>query len=405
MVGTIARYAPLLFAVDVLLVVAHLAWGGDHFWNLDKEHNLPTWFAGVQLVLVALAALDCFEVEKRSKPVSFPPAGAWALLSLSFFYLSLDETTVLHEGVLRNEIRDLLPPDSLWLSLLPWQLVFGPALAVLAALMLALFVTRFLRMPALLNAAVGGLGCWVTAVLLEGLAKPVFMARARGLYREEVALEEGFELLGATLLLVAFTRYAAALRAGTAVIVEVRGQGRRIVLAILALVALIAAGGAAVAAVSLRSSAWLYRHNARQLEKRDKCAEAIVAYREAVARDHADGSSLAGIARCHARLGHDDRAVADYDRAIAVWPRDATLWNGRGVALSRLRRPAEAEGSFRRAAELRPGYGRAWRNLGLILEKLERCDEAAVAFRRALAADPGDGRSRRYLERLSRAQP
>lgn len=394
------RYLPLLFAIDALLVAAHFAWGSDRFWNLDREHNLPTWFAGVQLVLVALAALDCYEGERRSGRRSFPPAWSWALLSLCFFYLSVDETTVIHEGVLRNEIRDLLPPDSLWISLLPWQLLFGPVLAVLAALMLALFVTRFARTPALLAPAVGGLCCWAAAVFVEGLAKPVFMAR--GWYRREVALEEGLELLGATLLLYAFARFAAALRsdAGVAVL-DVRGHRRRIVLATLGLVAFIAAGGAVVAAASLRNSAWLYRHNAVQLEKRGKHAAAIVAYGKALERSSDDARSLTGIARCRAKLGRHDQAVGSYDRALALRPRDPVLWNERGVVLSRLRRPADAAASFRRATEIRPGYGPAWRNLGLVLEKQGRKEEAAEAFRRALSADPRDERSRRYLERVT----
>lgn len=396
---TLLRYLPLLFGADALLVVAHLVWGTDRFWNLDREHNLPTWFSGIQLVLVALASLDCYEGERRSPRRLFPPAAAWAVLAPCFLYLSLDETTVIHEGVMRNEIRDLLPPDSLWISLLPWQIVFGPALAVLAALMLALFVTRFVRTPALLAPAVGGLGCWALAVFAEGLAKPVFMAR--GWYRAEVAIEEGLELLGATLLVLAFARYAAALRSGTGVaVVDVRGQGRRIAFATLALIGFITAAATVVVAVSLHSSTWLHRHNASQLAKRGKHAEAAVAYQEALAHSAEDADSLAGLARSMARLGRHEEALRAYDRALALRPRDAALWNGRGAALYRLDRLSDAEGSFRRAVEIRSREVRAWRNLGHVLAKQGRREEAAEAYRRALDADPGDERSRRSLERL-----
>jgi tetratricopeptide (TPR) repeat protein len=385
-------------AIDGLLVVAHIAWGAHSYWNLDKEHNLPSWYSGMQLGLLALAAFDCRDSERALHRAVFPGSWAWSVLGVAFLYLSLDEVTVIHEGVLRNEVRDWLPPQSLWISLLPWQIVFGPPLGLLALVMLSLFATRFGRHRRLLVPALAGLLCWGLAVLAEGLAKPIFMAR--GAYRSEVALEEGLELLGATLLLAAFARYAPQARAAKVDLVEVRAQLRRIALASLALFAFVAVGAGAVVAASLQNSAWLYRHNGDQLEKRGKCAEALAAFGEALRRNPKDSRALAGLARCSGRLGRYEAALSWYDQALAQTPNDARLWSGRAIALYRRGDLPQAAASFRRAVEIDPRYAAAWRNLGVVLAKLGQPTEAARAYRRALAANPHDERARRLLERV-----
>lgn len=402
MAETLLRYLPILFAVDGLLVVMHALRGTDRFWNLDKEHNLPTWFAGVQLVLLALAALDCHEIERGGRKRFLPPTATWALLSIAFLYLSLDETTAIHEGVLRNQVRDLFSPDSLWISLLPWQLVFGPVLAVLAVLLLGLFATRFATTRGLLVPALAGLGCWAMSVLAEGIAKPVFMAG--GAYSVEVALEEGLELFGATLLLLAFCRYAAWLRLGRVEATELREQGRRVAIAAVGVLAFIAVGVTVVVAASLRSSAWLYRHNAAQLEKRGKLAEAAVAYGAAIERNPEDWASLRGRARCNLGSSRYAEALQDLDRAVELRPADARGWQERGAALYRLGRLEEAESSYRKAVALDPRDSRGWRNLGAVLEKAGKAHDAEAAYRRALEARPGDRRAKKRLERLQGAR-
>jgi tetratricopeptide (TPR) repeat protein len=396
----VARFVPLLFVIDGALLVAHVVLGGSPTWNLDREHNVPTWFAGAQLIFVALAALQCFDAERSRSPRAFPPTGAWVVAAAFFSYLSLDETTVIHEGFLRHEVRDLLPPDSLWISLLPWQIVFGPFLLIAALLLLALFASRFVRSPRLVRPALAGLGCWAAAMLAEGLAKPLFMAG--GFYRTEVAIEEGFELGGATLLLLAFTRYAQMLVVGGVPLVELRLDARRFAAWAFALVAFLTFAAAAVTGMSLQNSAWLYRHNATELAKRDKHADAIAAFQQALARDAEDVESLRGLAREHLRLDEGESALSVLERAIALRPRDARLWNAKGVALHELGRFPEAETAYREAIAASPRYTRAQANLGLAIEKQGRLEEALAQYRRVLAIEPGQRLARERLRRLAR---
>ena len=399
MAASLLRLVPALFAIEAILVVVHLATDGNvRYWNLDKEHNLPTWFSGVQLVLVGLVCLDGFDREQSLRSRLVPPAWTWCLLASFFVYLSVDEVTVVHEAVLRNEVRDLLPPDSLWVSLLPWQIVFAPLLLPAAVLLLGLFLNRFAGLRRVLVPGLAGLGCWGGAVLSEGLAKPVFMAR--GLYVQEVALEEGLEMVGATLLLLAFCRYAAALADGVTLQLEVPAQRRRLLAAAATVLAFCLVGAGTVAAVSLANPGWLYRHNGGQFYKRERYREAIIAYRKALEHDPKDAAALRGIARAEAKRHDYAASLAAYDEALAASPSDARLWNGRGVALHNLERYDEAVESYRRALKLRSRYAKALVNMGIALERRERPEEARESYRRALEVDPGYDRARERIEKL-----
>ncbi len=392
------RYVPIVFLGDLFLIVAHLGWGHLRFLNLDKEHNLPSWYSGVQLALVGLAALDCYEREKKTSRQFFPATRSWAAVALFLFYLSLDEITVIHEALLRYDIPDLLPPDSLWVSLLSWQIVFGPLLALMSVVLLGLFLTRFGETRALLLPALAGLGCWGLAVLTEALAKPIFLAR--NWYPEEVAIEEGFELLGATLLLAALCRYGTALDRGPVAVLDLRSQYRRVMVAAVAAMFFVVAGAALVAVSSFENSAWLYRHNARQFEKREKYRAAVVAYEKALQQDAKDPDSLRGLALCWYRLHDYESARTWYDRALEVRPNDARLWVQRAFALHQLGDLGEAEASYRRAIALNPRHARAWSGLGFVLEKQGRTEDAAAAYRKALTLDSSEQSSRKHLMKL-----
>ena len=67
----------------------------ERFVNLNKEGNLPSWFASTQLTLVGLvyAAFALREFRKGLRPWVLP------LLAVVFVGLSLDETAQIHERI------------------------------------------------------------------------------------------------------------------------------------------------------------------------------------------------------------------------------------------------------------------------------------------------------------------
>ena len=89
------------------------------------------------------------------------------------------------------------------------------------------------------------------------------------------------------------------------------------------------------------------------------------------------------------RRGHVDEAIADFDQAIALDPRQPEAYLNKGAALIRLNNPAEALGLFTVALEYntrRPEiahFGRAIAN-----ETLGNVREAYRDYRRASELDP-----------------
>ncbi|MDB5411497.1 MAG: glycosyltransferase [Rhodospirillales bacterium] len=75
--------------------------------------------------------------------------------------------------------------------------------------------------------------------------------------------------------------------------------------------------------------------------------------------------------------------------ALAEHPRDADLWNARGVMLAALGRHADAVGCYRNALALkRDGWG-IWTNLGNALTQLRQLKSAIACHERAIALSEG----------------
>ena len=87
-------------------ILLYAEWSGQHFSKLFwGEDNLVTWFSSVQLLLIAGVAYLVFEVSVSAKVGS---KWCWALLSLGFVFLALDERFEIHEN-LRDRV--FIPAD------------------------------------------------------------------------------------------------------------------------------------------------------------------------------------------------------------------------------------------------------------------------------------------------------
>ena len=122
------------------------------------------------------------------------------------------------------------------------------------------------------------------------------------------------------------------------------------------------------------------------------------AYARVLERVPANGAAMTG--RGYVALAREDieTAVARFDEALAGSPDYAVAHAGRGQALLRLDRPAEALASFERAAALDPAM-----KLGARLETLRfRVLEESLARARRLAAEQDwDGARAAYEETLA----
>jgi Flp pilus assembly protein TadD len=83
------------------------------------------------------------------------------------------------------------------------------------------------------------------------------------------------------------------------------------------------------------------------------------------------------------RLGRFAQAEVHYRKALALAPRDAMVWNNVGYSYYLQNRYADAEKALRTAEKLQPGDPRVQTNLGLTLAAEGKSDEALRAFSQA----------------------
>ncbi len=100
------------------------------------------------------------------------------------------------------------------------------------------------------------------------------------------------------------------------------------------------------------------------------------------------------------------RALAKFDEAKALNPRQPFLWSSYGALALQAGRVEEAIEDFRRELKEHPGEGKVGRQLAAVLVQHGRGPEAVTALRGVLTANPQDQDSARFLaELLDRTDP
>jgi tetratricopeptide (TPR) repeat protein len=95
-----------------------------------------------------------------------------------------------------------------------------------------------------------------------------------------------------------------------------------------------------------------------------------------------------GKAFAQIQLGKNTDAVASADAGLALYPKDAILWNNKGLALQNLKRDQDALGAYEKAVSLDGNYTNALINQGNLLSGMEKYPEAVAAYTRANETDP-----------------
>jgi tetratricopeptide (TPR) repeat protein len=131
---------------------------------------------------------------------------------------------------------------------------------------------------------------------------------------------------------------------------------------------------------------------AAELRDAGRIAEAIEAYRRALALHPQAPNSWYNLARLQRRAGQPEAALDSYAEALRRGIEGAEeVHLNRGVIYSDdLASGDQAEAELRRALEINPRYLPAWLNLGNLHEDRGDRGAARAAYEQALAIDPGD---------------
>jgi len=163
-------------------LVAEVPWYGLQLFDVNEEHNLPTWFSGFNL---GITTLFLWIISREKKRLEDEQAGRWMVLFVGFFYLFVDEIAGLHETV-----NSIMEPSWAWgglIIVLAFGIYFIPFLRTLPRHTLRQFVVAGFVF-------VGG------AVIMELIGEPIDGDSLA--YALSTWVEEGMEMFGVIL----FTR-------------------------------------------------------------------------------------------------------------------------------------------------------------------------------------------------------
>jgi choline-sulfatase len=128
--------------------------------------------------------------------------------------------------------------------------------------------------------------------------------------------------------------------------------------------------------------------------------EAVAAFEAALPLLPRDGVIRQRLGELQRDLGRVDAALASLRDAVAVDPANASAWNALGMTLGGNGHLGEAEKAFRAAIERDGTDHRYFFNLGLALVRQGRGREARPYFEKTLQLSPGFGAAREELQKL-----
>jgi hypothetical protein len=193
-----------LLTIQVGLETMWFLYPGDFFWNLNAEKGYGTLFATAQLFILGMIVLITARAdygENARWNEKFP----WFMVSSVYFFIGLDDCVGIHENFIA--IGGRLALDSLVFHFVhEWLWFYGPAAMVVVIFFARFFLKRFSYSPKILGAMFVALTLWVGVLILEGLQKKASTVDY-DYTRILIGIEEGFEMLGATLFIIGFSNH------------------------------------------------------------------------------------------------------------------------------------------------------------------------------------------------------
>ncbi|OGL89276.1 hypothetical protein A3H75_03215 [Candidatus Uhrbacteria bacterium RIFCSPLOWO2_02_FULL_51_9] len=192
---------------DLLIVLVHIFWRDEiGFFDIDKEGNLASLYTGAKLWIVATLALLNGAIIMRLRTPRRINA-AWLLFALGLAYIGLDDMMGIHERI-GFVLNNMLGTGGFHGESFNWLFYFAPAM--LAALVVFGIIIKTLwrsnRRAAWL--LLGGVVVWIGSLGIEfwGRALITRPTIPVSFYHKLIVVEEGLELLGATLIALALVR-------------------------------------------------------------------------------------------------------------------------------------------------------------------------------------------------------
>lgn len=216
----------LLLGVFGLILLGRLAEGIVTIPHLDPAHQLnlqaeglviAVWYSSTLLLLTAAVAVINYWSDKSTRSSGqerwWGFRYGWLLLACGTLYLSIDESTQIHEGLALWAVQEqgvalegLTSIDAVF----GWLLVLAPVFLLGALLLLGFFLYWLTPTPRARLLAIMGMCCWTLVPVLELVeSRLIDTFGSEGTIIENF-FEESLEITGVTLLLMATMEYLVA---------------------------------------------------------------------------------------------------------------------------------------------------------------------------------------------------
>ncbi len=133
-----------------------------------------------------------------------------------------------------------------------------------------------------------------------------------------------------------------------------------------------------------------YYNSGKAKAKQGKMDEAIADYDKAIELDPKDASVYYNRGVANSKQGKYEEAIADYDKAIELDPKDASVYYNRGYAKDELKKYEEVIADYDKAIELDPNKVEAYINRGNTNYRQGKYEEAIADYDKAIELDPKD---------------
>ena len=193
-----------LVGIEILLLAFSFIFPDNQKWDLNKEQGYGTLFATFQLFFLGVFVLILPGQDKDASPKQVWP---WYFVASLYLYLGLDDCIGIHENFI-IWFQGMAPDASAFHFIHEWLWVYAPFILIVVVFLAMFFLKKFRKDPGVIALMFLGLTLWVSVIVMEGLAKNIVDPHGFEAGRLLVGIEEGAEMLGATLFLLGFSQYA-----------------------------------------------------------------------------------------------------------------------------------------------------------------------------------------------------
>ena len=195
----------ILLLMQFGLQVMWFLYPEDFYWNLNAEKGYGTLYSTAQLFLLGIVVLITAR-EDYGDGAQWKDKFPWFFVAFVYFFIGLDDCVGIHENFIA--IGGKLALDSVIFHFIhEWLWFYAPIALGVAVFLVRFFLKRVFYSPRLMVTMFIGLALWVGVLILEALSKKVVDPLSYDYTRILVGVEEGFEMLGATLFIIGFSRH------------------------------------------------------------------------------------------------------------------------------------------------------------------------------------------------------